>query len=324
VRNFPTGHNVSGAFLSFFDRYGGVRVFGYPISDVVNENGRAVQYFERQRFEYHGEAAGTMHEVQLSRLGVDLAPAAALQTSSPPFASNSRSIFVAETRHSLSHSFLDFWKASGEVRVLGYPVSEPVMENGFIVQYFERARMEYHPEKAQNGYGVELGLLGKQYLEAHPDIAGRVLKGESATSQRTIAHTPAGLSAKENTLLEQINNARRAAGAAPVTLDGTLRNIALSRSQDMVARNYFAHTTPDGKDFMTILRGSNVSFKYAGEILANNNSSDADAAAQAFTSFANSGPHNSIMLDGRYNFAGIGEVTNGQGFHYFTVIFVQR
>src|SRR6478672_4469368 len=51
-----TGHTVAGRFLSYFDTYGGVQIFGLPISDKVTENGRAVQYFERQRFEYHAEA----------------------------------------------------------------------------------------------------------------------------------------------------------------------------------------------------------------------------------------------------------------------------
>ena len=39
----------------------------------------------------------------------------------------------------------------GDVRVLGFPISEPVVENGLTVQYFERARMEYHPENAASG-----------------------------------------------------------------------------------------------------------------------------------------------------------------------------
>jgi hypothetical protein len=89
-----TGYSVSGSFLSFFDSNGGLRIFGYPISDRVTVAGSPVQYFERQRFEYHSEAAGTANEVQLGRLGAELAPARALSQYSAPFASTATKLFV--------------------------------------------------------------------------------------------------------------------------------------------------------------------------------------------------------------------------------------
>ncbi|HEX8219188.1 MAG TPA: vanomycin resistance protein VanB, partial [Chloroflexia bacterium] len=53
-------------------------VYGYPISEEISEvsptNGETylVQYFERNRFEYHPEAAGTPFEVQLGLLGANM------------------------------------------------------------------------------------------------------------------------------------------------------------------------------------------------------------------------------------------------------------
>jgi uncharacterized protein YkwD len=328
-----TGYTVSNSFLGFFDRYGGVRTFGYPMSDQMSENGRPVQYFERQRFEYHAEHAGTDHEVQLSRFGAMTAPAHLLSAFSAPFAPRPNQVFMPETRHSLSYSFLDFWRANGGVRILGYPVTEPVSQHGSIVQYFERARMEYHPEKAGQGYGVELGLLGKEYLAAHPDIAARISPGRAASTSsrgadappaRNEPAAPAGLSSKEDELLQRINDARRAAGVSPVSLDGSLRSLSLSRSQDMVNRNYFSHTTPDGTGFLSILKSANVPYRYAGEIIANNNYGDGEAALSAYNGFMNSPQHRQIMLDGRFTHAGVGEATNAKGFHFFTVIFVQK
>ena len=49
----PTGHEVAGRFQSFYDQSGGLPVFGYALSGPVYENNLFVQYFERQRFEYH-------------------------------------------------------------------------------------------------------------------------------------------------------------------------------------------------------------------------------------------------------------------------------
>jgi hypothetical protein len=73
-----TGHNLSNAFLQYWLNNGGLEVFGYPISEefaqVSVSDGKTytVQYFERNRFEYHPEYAGTPSEVLLGLLGVDI------------------------------------------------------------------------------------------------------------------------------------------------------------------------------------------------------------------------------------------------------------
>jgi hypothetical protein len=78
-RYFPeTGHAIRNSFKAYWERNGGLAVYGYPISDefleVNPEDGKpyVVQYFERNRFEYHPENAGTPFEVLLGLLGNDL------------------------------------------------------------------------------------------------------------------------------------------------------------------------------------------------------------------------------------------------------------
>lgn len=75
-RYFPeTGRSLDGTFLTFWEKSGGLPVFGYPLTDArieINpDDGReyTVQYFERQRFEYHPENEDTPYAVQLGRLG---------------------------------------------------------------------------------------------------------------------------------------------------------------------------------------------------------------------------------------------------------------
>src|SRR5439155_7929728 len=79
------------------------------------------------------------------------------------------------------------------------------------------------------------------------------------------------LSSKESQLLDLINHARQDQALRIVSLNSTLRNIALSRSKDMVARGYFSHTTPDGMTFLNMLQNAHMHYSYAGEIIANNN-----------------------------------------------------
>ncbi len=64
-----TGHYLSYGFKTYWEKNGGLAVFGYPISEETSENGRTVQYFERARFEYWPEHQGTPYEVQLGLLG---------------------------------------------------------------------------------------------------------------------------------------------------------------------------------------------------------------------------------------------------------------
>ncbi len=71
-RYFPeTGYKVGGEILNYWNRYGGLAQFGFPITPEVRDeqNGLTVQYFERARFEVHPENAGTPYEVLLTLLG---------------------------------------------------------------------------------------------------------------------------------------------------------------------------------------------------------------------------------------------------------------
>jgi uncharacterized protein YkwD len=316
-RYYPaTGFTVGGAFLPFFDKYGGVRIFGYPISNELSEGGRTVQYFERQRFEYHAEAVGTQYVVQLGALGVDAAQGKASLARVAPVPTTADRIYFQETGHSLSGAFLSFWRANGDIRVLGYPITEPVTINGFLTQYFQRARMEYHPEKAALGYAVELGHLGKEYLAAHPGLVTNV-------SSPATTGPGAGLSSRSRQLLSLINGERQSAGAKPVGIDDRVSAVAQQRSADMATRNYFAHVTPEGKTYQDFLKAAGIRYVFSGEILSKNNFREELAATKAYEWFMGSSIHRAILLDPRYNFAGVGEAKDGQGYYIYTLVFIQ-
>jgi hypothetical protein len=78
-------------------------------------------------------------------------------------------IFFPQTGYSVGFGFLHFFQTHGGINVFGYPISQELPEIGpdghsHTVQYFQRARFEYHPEFNGTPYEVELGLLGDQYL----------------------------------------------------------------------------------------------------------------------------------------------------------------
>jgi hypothetical protein len=98
-----TGHRLCFGFRTYWTNNGGLPNFGYPISEEFDERNdpppagdgevHTAQYFERARFEYHPEHAGTQYETLLGLLGTEYltrngAPAEALARQPkdlPPF-----------------------------------------------------------------------------------------------------------------------------------------------------------------------------------------------------------------------------------------------
>jgi hypothetical protein len=183
TRNFPeTGKSASGLFLEYWDAHGGLPQQGYPISEVFGEvsdlNGQpyTVQYFERAVFEYHPENQPPFN-VLLSQLGTfqykrkykDGAP-----NQQPNMSAGS--VLFPETGKRVGGKFLDYWQGHGGLAQQGLPISEEFVEKSdldgkdYLVQYFERAVFEYHPEN-QAPFDVLLSQLGTfQYKRKYQGI----------------------------------------------------------------------------------------------------------------------------------------------------------
>jgi len=160
-----SGHNISGPFLAYWRRYGGLDTFGYPRTEAFAEDGRLAQYTERFLLEWAGGRVTTAPLGRALTSGRRFAPVA-------PVANSATRIFVAGTEHSLAGPFLASWRTQHGMTLLGAPISEVGREaNGdgtgrvYPVQWFERGRLEYHAELAGTRYAVEMGLLGKQALQ---------------------------------------------------------------------------------------------------------------------------------------------------------------
>ncbi len=69
--------------------------------------------------------------------------------------------YFSETGHNVANGFLYYWQQNGGLERFGYPISEEFVEDGLTVQYFERAKFEYHPELRGTPYEVQLTLLGR-------------------------------------------------------------------------------------------------------------------------------------------------------------------
>lgn len=185
-----TDHTLAYGFKNFWDKNGALAVFGFPQTEEFQElnpdTGKfyTVQYFERQRYEYHLENAGTPYEVLLGRLGVTEAKRRNLLNTTPfqkvaaTSAGDTKCLYFTETGHKVCGGFLNYWHSHGldlgdtgtsyreSLALFGLPISEEFTDTqtGLTTQYFERAKFEYHPENKGTPYEVLLGLLGNQEL----------------------------------------------------------------------------------------------------------------------------------------------------------------
>jgi hypothetical protein len=158
---FPeTGHTVAGDFWRYYQSLPEpALVLGYPITDAFvtnNPKGLLVQYFQRARLEFHPELLDGQR-ITLTNAGTMLY--AAGNPSIPVNAPGACRSFA--TGFSICYDFLAFFDAHGGLTQFGNPISMfEILADGRIVQYFERARLEWHPEMAR-GSNIILSDVGR-------------------------------------------------------------------------------------------------------------------------------------------------------------------
>jgi hypothetical protein len=101
-------------------------------------------------------------------------------------------IFFEQTGHTLRGALRGFWEQNGGLPVFGYPISEEFQETTpdgvFTVQYFERNRLEAHPEKPAP-YNVLLGRLSDTLLQRQGRNWFTFPKGKPAPNCEFFAET---------------------------------------------------------------------------------------------------------------------------------------
>ena len=175
ARQFPeTGHWVSGKFLQEYQANPrSAWVYGLPISRAfqIDSPGSSqevwYQYFEKARFEYRPNNPEDL-QLTISPLGAylhDMAPAAEII---PTEIGLSSCQYFSQSGHQVCFAFLSFFQQQGGISQFGYPVSEVEIRDGRKVQYFQKARFEWHPEN-KHGERVQLTDIGAVYFRLKED-----------------------------------------------------------------------------------------------------------------------------------------------------------
>jgi len=167
-----TQHNLCAGFRSYWEQFGGLAVYGMPITEEFVENGVTVQYFERARFEWHPGVWPERYDVLLGLLGNEVTAGRRGEAPFQAVQANPACRYFPETGHNLCGGFRTYWETFGGLSIYGLPISEEFQEVNpdtglvYTVQYFERQRFEWHPGEWPERYDVMLGRIGVQVLDA--------------------------------------------------------------------------------------------------------------------------------------------------------------
>lgn len=154
VQFFPeTGHSIKGLFLQYYkSAKDPLLYYGYPITEqMVSKDGKAVQYFQRARFELVNNQS-----IQLTPLG-----SLTYKPKGPWTIDNPNACQQYPTGFSVCLGFLEFYKSNGGVKQFGNPISPFDSSDNLIVQYFENTRFEWHGDRQT----VVISDLGRIYFD---------------------------------------------------------------------------------------------------------------------------------------------------------------
>lgn len=160
--------------------------------------------------------------------------------------------------------------------------------------------------------GDYIGAVSKKYVKAiYPSSSG-----SGNTQQNTQTST---MNSDEKEVFDLINKQRTNNGLQALKVDEEVQRVARIKAEDMVANNYFSHTSPTYGSPFDMLKSFKISYKTAGENIAANSSNSG-----AVTAWMNSSGHKANILNSNFNYTGIGVVSSSKYGKIFVQMFIGK
>ena len=121
-----------------------------------------------------------------------------------------------------------------------------------------------------------------------------VIQGAHKQYPRVLGDSTSSITVQD--LLKDTNADREANGLAPLVLNPELTKAAQMKAQDMFAKDYWAHVSPDGTTPWVWIRKSGYNYLYAGENLARG----FDSSDSVLNAWMNSPEHRANLLSPNY------------------------
>jgi LysM repeat protein len=192
-------------------------------------------------------------------------------------------------------------------------------EQGSTLQDILDANQDIEPTDLQIGQKIIIPLT---QVEVNTFAAVTSVSVEP----RVVSPVPpaAELVTVEEELIALVNTERKAEGLAPYTIDPELTRVARAHAQDMVARGYFGHITPEGLSVRDRLQAQGLSLDWVGENIIRSTRSAAETPSYAMSWFMADRPHRLNLLHQHFNRIGLGVAQEASGWYILVQVFAER
>jgi uncharacterized YkwD family protein/spore coat assembly protein SafA len=123
-----------------------------------------------------------------------------------------------------------------------------------------------------------------------------------------------------NEVVKLVNQERARAGLAPLKENWELSRVARYKSEDMIAKNYFSHTSPTYGSPFQMMKDFGISYQAAGENIA----AGQRTPQEVVQAWMNSEGHRKNIMSPTFTEIGVGYVKGGSYGHYWTQMFIKR
>ena len=117
-----------------------------------------------------------------------------------------------------------------------------------------------------------------------------------------------------------VNVERSKRGLSELSFNTELSNVATLKSQDMINKNYFDHTSPTYGSPFDMMKQFNISYRTAGGNIAKGQRTPAEVV----NSWMNSSGHRANILNANFTDIGIGVAKSSNGTLYWTQMFIGK
>jgi uncharacterized YkwD family protein len=142
-------------------------------------------------------------------------------------------------------------------------------------------------------------------------------QGQGQPAKQQQANQNNALSNFESDVVTLTNKERTQAGVPALQIDQQLSGVAREKSNDMQQKGYFSHTSPTYGSPFDMMRDFGVTYKAAGENIAQGQTSPADVV----NAWMNSEGHRANILNPNFTHIGVGYDPEGQ---HWTQMFIQK
>ena len=169
-----------------------------------------------------------------------------------------------------------------------------------------------------NNQGDNDSNIGNDNNQNNDDVVEKP-SDDNNTSNDSQVTTGSFLSFQKE-VVRLVNVERSKRGLSELSFNTELSNVATLKSQDMINKNYFDHTSPTYGSPFDMMKQFNISYRTAGENIAKGQRTPAEVV----NSWMNSSGHRANILNANFTDIGIGVAKSSNGTLYWTQMFIGK